>query len=190
MGVMTDFFLASTSDVARVLNGWQLPQRAAAGDTHPYDFGLTRAGATKDNLLWAQPPRPNPHADPSPKIASLPNVQCKGMLPDKLALLFTSLTEVPAERALDLILNGFLTGPPETEVTVQLLPKALTKAIAQAESADLVRAAKAIEEDEIDQWGSAYRVTASDLANVLHRVQSLAQRGVDSDADLFIWTCT
>jgi hypothetical protein len=192
MGVITDFFLASSSDVARVLSGWQLPPQPVR---EPPALKPARLPNGVDIPLrsephWVQPPKPNPDANPAPKIDSLPNVQCKGMLPDKLALLFATLTEIPAERALDLIVHGYLTGPPEPEVTVQRLPAALTTALASANGSDLLRAAQAIEEDDIDRWGGDFRGTSSELTNVLSRVQSLAKHGLSTNADLFIWTCT
>jgi hypothetical protein len=191
MGVITDFFLASTTDVARVLSGWQLPPSSRLT---PSDLccsklangaGLPLAAA----LEWAPPPNPDPLANPTPQIDSLPNVQCTDMLPDKLALLFSSLTAVPEERALDLIMDGYLTGPPDTEITVQQLPEALTSALANAQTTDLVRAAKTLEEDDLERWGT-FRGTAQNLLDMLHRVQSLAKRGISSNADLFLWTCT
>lgn len=192
MGIVTDFFLASTSDLARFLNGWQLPPPMLQ---NPGSYRKERLAASAHSkqaplLAWSQPPKPNPDANPSPQIGSLPNVQCKGLLPDKLALLYASLAEIPTEHALDLIMLGFLTGPPEAEVTVQQLPPALTNALAIALDVDLIRAAQIIEDDDIDRWGNSFRGTAKELTRVLSRVQTLAQKGLTSDADLFIWTCT
>lgn len=192
MGVITDFFLASTTDVARVLTGWQLPLEGNPEVSHAR---LTRfANSThiplRPEAIWSHPPQPNPSANPAPQIDTLPNVQCKGMLPDKLAILFATLTEIPTERALDLILRGFLTGPPETEVTVQRLPSSLTSALANAAHDDLLRAAKVLEEDDIDRWGNAFLGSAKELVDTLNRVQALAKKGVSSEVDLFIWTCT
>jgi hypothetical protein len=192
MGVMTDFFLASTTDVNRVLTGWQLPPLQSRDATEPRTLGLPSSAQVPliAGSGWHQPPKPNPNANPAPQIDSLPNVQCRDMLPDKLALLFASLTEIPADHAMDLILRGYLTGPPETEVTVQRLPVALTNALATADDADLERAAKTLEEDDIDRWGNSFRGSARELIGMLQRVQTLAKRGLSSNADLFIWTCT
>ena len=192
MGVITDFFLASGSDVARVLVGWQLPTFPGAYSTKPegLDTGGSEHSALHGTSAWSLPPKPNPLADPAPHIDTLPNVPCKGMLPDKLALLFASLAEVDAEQALDLILLGYLTGPPESEVTVQRLPLALTSALANAKSDDLVRAAKVLEQDDNDGWGSTFRGAAAELTMTLQRLQGLAQRGIRPNLDLFVWTCT
>jgi hypothetical protein len=184
VGVMTDFFLASATDVEKVLNGWQLPSQPAQTAADRMNRQYTPESG------WHQPPKPNPNANPAPQIASLPNVQCRGMLPDKLALLFAALAEVPPDRALELILHGYLTGPPETEVTVQQLPVALTKALAAAADADLVRAAKVLEEDDIESCCVVFRGKLSELTDVLQRVQSLAKHGLSTNADLFLWTCT
>jgi hypothetical protein len=192
MGVITDFFLASTTDVARVLTGWYLPpqpNRLSPNAQGPKSTGDAQIPAHV-GLVWQQPPRPNPDAIAAPKIDSLPHVQCRGMLPEKLALLFTALTELPADRALDLILLGYLTGPPETEVTVQRLPAAFTNALAVADNTDLARAASILEEDDIDRWGNVCHGTAKEQADVLRRIQSLAKRGLSANADLFVWTCT
>lgn len=192
MGVITDFFLASAADVTRVLSGWQLPPQPVRESLLSRDGrgGNTSLALAYDELNWQQPPQPNPYADPTPHIDTLPNVQCKGMLPDKLALLFASLTGVDTDQALDLILLGFLTGPPECEVTVQRLPSALTNALANADSNDLLRAARALEDDDIDRWGPTFRGTAKELSKILLRIQSLAQQGISSQSDMFVWTCT
>jgi hypothetical protein len=192
MGVMTDFFLASSTDLARVLTGWQLPQqsnREASNHKQAGPANLAR-GQASIGFTWQRPPEPNPEAVAAPKIDTLPNVQCRGMLPERLALLFATLAEIPTEQALDLILHGYLTGPPETEVTVQRLPPALMNALAMAAPADLLRAAETLEEDELERWGHDSRETARELAEILRRVQSLAKHGVSIEADLFIWTCT
>lgn len=192
MGVITDFFLASGSDVARVLVGWQMPTFPSAYSTRPE--AIVTVTSARDvlhgNSGWPQPPTPNPLADPVPHIDTLPNVPCKGMLPDKLALLLASLTEVDTGQALDLILQGYLTGPPESEVTVQRLPLELTTALANARSSDLLRAAKAIEQDDNDGWGITFRGAAAELTRTLRCVQGLALQGMRTSADLFVWTCT
>jgi hypothetical protein len=144
----------------------------------------------RSETTWLQPPKPNPDANPAPKIDTLPNVQCRDMLPDKLALLFAALTEIPPERALDLIVNGYLTGPPEPEVTVQRLPMAMTSALATANDSDLARAARALEDDDLGRWGSGVCGTAHELTAMLGRVQTLAKHGLTINADLFVWTCT
>lgn len=192
MGVITDFFLASTADVARVLAGWQLPPQAGqdTSSTIAVHMPTSMHVPIRSATTWQQPPKPNPDANPAPKIDTLPNVQCRGMLPDKLALLFATLTEIPPERALDLIVNGYLTGPPEPEVTVQRLPMAMTSALATANDSDLARAARALEDDDLDRWGSGLSGSAHELATMLGRVQSLAKHGLTINADLFVWTCT
>jgi hypothetical protein len=184
MGVMTDFFLASATDVATVLQGWQLPPQPTGDATNRLHAGFP------SKSHWQRPPSPNPNANTVPQITSLPNVQCRDMLPDKLALLFAALAEVPHDRALDLILLGYLTGPPEAEVTVQKLPVALTRALAAAGDADLVRAAKVLEDDALDCVSATFRAKASELTEILQRVQSLAKHGLTTNADLFLWTCS
>lgn len=191
MGVITDFFLASHSDVIRVLRGWQLP--SLASQTAP--VGSVSNRINQGLLAVAVPPLPgpptvDPHADPAPPIDSLPNVQCNGMLPEKLALLFASLADVDPDRALDLILLEYLTGPPESEVTVQRLPAAFVNALANARAGDLERAAKVLEDDDVDLWGDALLGTAKELSKVLLRIQELARQGLSMQADLFVWTCT
>jgi hypothetical protein len=192
MGVITDFFLASTTDVARILTGWHLPAQTnrLSPESQPAKSACDNQTPAHVGFVWQQPPRPNPSAVAAPKIDLLPNVQCRGMLPEKLALLFAALTEIPTDHAMDLILLGYLTGPPETEVTVQRLPTALTNALAVADSADLARAARILEEDDIDRWGNVCHGTAKEQTDVLRRIQSLAKRGLSTNADLFVWTCT
>jgi len=192
MGVITDFFLATTADVARVLNGWQLPPHPERCPPNSQNDQLSNVEPVvfSNRTHWAHSPKPNPNANPAPKIDSLPNVQCNGMLPDKLALLFATLTEIPPELAQDLISYGYLTGPPEPEVTVQRLPLALTSALANANGADLTRAARTLEDDDVDRWGSGVGGKATELATVLGRIQALAKHGLSIQADLFIWTCT
>ncbi|HMA92114.1 MAG TPA: hypothetical protein VKP30_05475 [Polyangiaceae bacterium] len=175
MGVITDFFLASRSDVTRVLRGWRLPPLTNQESARVPPLALGSA---------------DPQANPAPPIDSLPNVQCNGMLPERLALVFASLAEVDPDRALDLILLEYLTGPPESEVTVQRLPAAFVNALANARERDLERAAKVLEDDDVDRWGDALLGTANELSKILMRIQNLARQGLSTQADLFVWTCT
>jgi hypothetical protein len=185
MGVLTDFFLATPSDVSRVLLGWQLPppplpRPVVVHTVNPFTKQRVQITSRRDlNNL----PEPKADAAPSPDISSLPNVQCKGLLPDKLALAFSALTDISQDDAVDLILCGDLIGPPDGEITVLLLPQEFMVAVAAASAQDIARAARAI----IDEDEMSNPEDASALEGILREVQILALRGKAENSRLFIW---
>lgn len=189
MGVLTDFFIASPVDISRVLGGWQLPPpplpepRTVQG-INPF----TKEPVTiKTRQDASKMPEPDEDADPSPSMESLPNVQCKGLLPDKLAIVYSSLTGIDVDDAMSLITRGGLVGPLETEVLVERMPDDFTEALAAATDDDLAEAAEAVEDDEAENFGESARGFADDLADVLGDVRALARRCRSSEADLFVW---
>jgi len=187
MGILTDFFLASISDVSRVLSGWQLPppplpQAVVFEIINPFTRQPLQVTTRRDR---SNEPEPDPEADPSPDVSSLPNVQCKGLLPDKLAPAFATLADVTADVALDLILCGALTGPPDTEISVLLLPLEFTVALASASEQDLARAAQAF----VDGDATSRPGDASVLAGIFREVRGLAAQGQADGARLFLWIC-
>lgn len=184
MGVLTDFFLATDSDVSCVLSGWQLPppllpQAVVVETINPFTRQPVQITTRRDP---DSVPEPNPEADPSPDVSSLPNVQCKGLLPDKLALAFSALAHVSENDAMDSILCGDLVGPPNTEIVVLRMPEAFTVALASASDQDLMRAARVVMADD-----EMSRPEDSDaLGEILREVRGLARRGLTEDASLFI----
>lgn len=192
MGVITDFFIAPAKDIANVLSGWKLPEQPAlSSPTLGQQDTLSATPCLQvDRLPRTTTSGPDPRADPAPAIDGLPNVQCNCMLPDKVAILFAWLAEISTERALELLLLGYLTGPPESEITVQMLPSALMHALANAQAADLAQAARILEDDDVEHWGYYQRHAGPDLTLLLHEIQTLARQGLSTNSQLFLWTCT
>ena len=108
-----------------------------------------------------------PGADPSPDVSSLPCFQCKGLLPDKLAIIFSQLAHIDFDVALDLILCGDLAGPPDTEIAISRMPTAFVAALASAGHDDLARAAEAVETHEVEELGASAQGIDSDLTAIL-----------------------
>jgi len=133
-------------------------------------------------------PSPAPYANPSPDVSSLPCVQCKGLLPDKLAIIFAELAHIALDDAFDLVLCGDLVGPPDTEISVSRLPTELVALLTSAQRDDLARAAQAVEDDEVAESGNSLHGIASGLTDVLLEVQALVRGAPSKDAGLFLWT--
>lgn len=191
MGVLTDFFAATPSDIERVLHGWRLPPPPLAEPVtlqgvNPFTKEPVTIRTRRDA---SRMPAENPDADPSPRVESLPNVQCKGMLPDKLAIVYSALTGIAVDDAIDFIVCGALVGPPETGVSVERMPADFTAALAAATDDDLAAAAQAIEDDEVENFGESAGAFADDLADILVEVRALAQRCRTTGADLYVWMC-
>lgn len=189
MGVITDFFIASREDVFRVLQGWKFPPPlleapVVVQGVNPFTKEPIQIKTRLNRDLM---PAPDPEADPSPDIGSLPNVRAKGLLPDKLAIVFATLGGLDFDGALELITYGGLIGPPETEVSVEQLPAAFTECLADAHRDDLLRAAQAIEEEEVQNWGDSYRGSAQSFLEVLLELSALASRCRAEKAELFVW---
>lgn len=185
MGILSDFFLATSSDLSRVFRGWQLPplplpRAVVVQVVNPFTRQPVQITTRRDS---ARMPEPSPLAAPSPDIRSLPNVQCKGLLPDKLAVVFSTVAQISIEDALDLILCGDLAGPPDTEITVFLLPEAFMSALASASPQDLVRAAAAVIADD----ECSHPDDTAGLTEILSEVQTLAVHGQTNGARLFVW---
>ena len=191
MGVLTDFFAASMSDLERVLPGWQLPppplpEPIVVHGVNPFTKKpvLIRTRRNRERI-----PPPDPSADPCPNVSALPNVQCKSLLPDKLAIIFSVMAALDTEVATDLVLCGDLVGPPETEIAVLRLPSAFTSALASATNEKLERAAQAIQNVEAAEFGESAKGSASDLTRILTELRGLANQCMSANAGLFVWIC-
>jgi hypothetical protein len=191
MGVLTDFFLASESDLKRVLSGWQLPPPPLdAPITFQAQNPFTKAPVTvRTRCDRERMPSPAHDADPSPDISSLPRVQCKGLLPDKLAIIFARLSNIPFDDAFDLVMCGTLVGPPETEISVSRIPASFVASVASASREALASAAQAVEDEEVAESGDGMRGIASGLTDVLLEVHGLVRSASARDAGLYLWVC-
>jgi hypothetical protein len=189
MGVLTDFFVASPSDLDTVLFGWQLPPPPLAEpvDVHGVNPFTKKPFTISSRNNRDEVPLPNPNANPSPNICTLPNVQCKSLLPDRLAVAFSSLSGMVIDDALDLIMCGALIGPPVTEIAIQRLPDAFTAALAKANNDALVRAAQAIEDADVANYGESSRGVVPELTDILSQIRALAARCQSTDLQLFVW---
>lgn len=135
-------------------------------------------------------PTPNESAIAVPDISFLPRLQAKRLGAESVAQLFAKLAQLPLDTAADLILCGYLIGPPTPEVAIQRMPSAFTEAISSASYDSLARAAQLLD----DHTRTTPIVSASrgvlDTMVLLVQLRAMAAWSRSAGTDLFALTAT
>lgn len=189
MTVLTDFFAANQSQVAEVLRGWQLPPPPLDEAAIVRWTGSSQSEEVtfKSRLDRRRLPTPNPAAIPLPDISTLPHVRANGLASPDMAPLFAALARLRLEEATDLVLCGYLVGPPRPQVTIQRFPSAFTEVLAVADHDRLVRIAEALPEESIASGSLAER-HVEDLMTILVQLRALARWSRIAGCDLYALT--
>lgn len=154
MGLVTEFFLATTSEFDNAFITWARPLETPR-ESEEVD---PASGAVRVVRSWA--PRPSatelePHKrGPRPDLAGLPRFHLRGISPAELLTLRAALVGDAAALADDEILRPARVAPPGHNQWVHRLPDRLVEQLAAMDAGELVALGKAWGEAELRRLDS------------------------------------
>jgi hypothetical protein len=129
--MLTDFFVASSSELESVFHGWARPAPLLDDFvTRTIRNPFTRVTTTVRSRIPDSQPEAAPGAIENPDVSSFDLLDQKGLSITDLVMLARALMDWEEDNASSEIKGRIFAGPPEAEGVLVELPEALTKRLA------------------------------------------------------------
>jgi hypothetical protein len=189
MGVLTDLFQATDTEIATVCRGWGaeaplLDEPVLRRMVNPF----TKKEVEFMSRLAPEHSEAASDAIESPDFRHLPRIDMKGLSPIHLENLGQVLLQWSPDYARGEVSGRSLAGPPETEISIMLVPDPLVAATARIGEGSMMSVAEEwFEIEQIDSDGAFE--TAKDCVFVLRALVPFMGDAVRVGRHVFMWMC-